>query len=85
MMLFEPIYTNNTTLQLTPCPPCLVPPAAEDYEIKLANLSPKLDLADVPAGTGQSSMGSVFWGAVVCVFIALIFGCCCTALKVIRG
>ena len=84
MMLFGPFIRYHTLIIIT-CPPCSGPDAAEDYDTQLAELSPGMDLEDVPSVTGPPSMGTVFWGTVACVFLVLVFGCICTALKVVRG
>ena len=84
MMLFGPFVRYHTLIIIT-CPPCSGPIAAEDYATQLAELSPGMDLEDVPSVTGPPSMGTVFWGTVACVFLVLVFGCICTVLKAVRG
>ena len=85
MMLFGPFVRYHTLIIIVTCPPCSGPIAAEDYATQLAELSPGMDLADVPSVTGPPSMGTVFWGTLACVFLCLVFGCICTVLKAVRG
>ena len=84
MMLFGPFIRYHTLIIIT-CPPCSGPVASEDYDTQLAELSPGMDLEDVPSSTGPPSMGTVFWAMVAVVFLVLVFGCFCSALKVVRG